>query len=86
MQILRPTRQGVGLAHDDATEGTYELIEGARPASTLIHKTNTANVDIVPAQLDLVAVELEIIDQPKREFFLANALRRGKREIRLHNH
>ena len=39
-----------------------------------IQPTNTPNVDIVPAQLDLVAVELEIIDQPKREFFLANAL------------
>ena len=59
---------------DDATQGTYELIEGASKAADLIHSTNTPNVDIVPAQLDLVAVELEIIDQPKREFFLANAL------------
>lgn len=65
---------GFGLSHDDATQGTYELIEGAIQAADLIHSTNTPNVDIVPAQLDLVAVELEIIDQPKREFFLANAL------------
>ena len=49
------------------------LLKGSK-AADLIHTTNTPNVDIVPAQLDLVAVELEIIDQPKREFFLANAL------------
>ena len=65
---------GFGLSHDDAVKGTYELIEGAESAVTLIQKTNTANVSIVPSQLDLVAVELEIIDQPKREFFLSNAL------------
>ena len=50
---------GFGLSHDDATQGTYELIEGASKAADLIHTTNTPNVDIVPAQLDLVAVELE---------------------------
>lgn len=65
---------GFGLSHDDAVKGTYELIEGAESAVTLIQKTNTANVSIVPSQLDLVAVELEIIDQPKREFFLSKAL------------
>jgi len=65
---------GFGLSHDDAAKGTYELIEGAESAITLIQKTNTANVSIIPSQLDLVAVELEIIDQPKREFFLSKAL------------
>ena len=65
---------GFGLNHDDAVKGTYELIEGAESAVALIQKTNTANVSIVPSQLDLVAVELEIIDQPKREFFLSKAL------------
>lgn len=65
---------GLGLSHDNASSGTYELIEGAKSAEELIVSTSTPNVDIVPSQLDLVAVELEIIDQPKREFFLTNAL------------
>ena len=65
---------GFGLSHDDAVKGTYELIEGAESATKLIQTTNTANVGIIPSQLDLVAVELEIIDQPKREFFLSKAL------------
>lgn len=65
---------GLGLSHDNSSSGTYELIEGAKSAEELIVSTSTPNVDIVPSQLDLVAVELEIIDQPKRELFLTNAL------------
>ena len=83
MQILRPTRRA-GLDWHVMPLGTYELIEGARPASTLIHKTNTANVDIVPARR-FGSVELEIIDQPKREFFLANALSEVKRNTTHHH-
>ena len=65
---------GLGIDYDNATQGTYELIEGAVSAKELIRETTATNVSIIPAQLDLVAVELEIIDQPKRESFLARAL------------
>lgn len=65
---------GLGIDHEASLQGTYELIEGAISAKELIQKTNATGVDIIPSQLDLVAVELEIIDQPKREFFLARAL------------
>lgn len=65
---------GLGLQPEEAGEGTYELIEGAKDAEALIQTTGTPGVSIIPAHLDLVAVELEIIDQPKREFFLAKAL------------
>lgn len=65
---------GYGITPDQAAKGTYELIEGAIPASELIVPTASPNVSIIPAHLDLVAVELEIIDQPKREFFLDKAL------------
>jgi chromosome partitioning protein len=65
---------GLGLQPEEAGEGTYELIEGAKKAEELVQATSTPGVSIIPAHLDLVAVELEIIDQPKREFFLAKAL------------
>jgi len=65
---------GLGLNPEQALEGTYELIEGAKDARTLVQATDAPGVSIIPAHLDLVAVELEIIDQPKREFFLKNAL------------
>jgi len=65
---------GLGIDHEGSLQGTYELIEGAIPARDLIRETTASGVSIIPAHLDLVAVELEIIDQPKREFFLARAL------------
>lgn len=66
---------GLGIDPNETQKGTYELIEGAYPATELVLKTSTPNVDIIPAHLDLVAVELEIIDSPRREFFLAEALK-----------
>jgi len=65
---------GLGLNPEQALEGTYELIEGAKDARSLVQSTDAPGVSIIPAHLDLVAVELEIIDQPKREFFLKKAL------------
>jgi len=65
---------GLGIEPDQALQGTYELIEGAKGAAELILPTDAPNVSIIPAHLDLVAVELEIIDQPKREYFLKKAL------------
>ncbi len=65
---------GLGIQPDKALQGTYELIEGAKPAAELVLATDAPNVNIIPAHLDLVAVELEIIDQPKREYFLQKAL------------
>lgn len=65
---------GMGINPDEATQGTYELIEGAAAVGELIRATTTPNVSIIPAHLDLVAVELEIIDSPKREYFLRHAI------------
>ena len=33
------------------------------------------NVDIIPAHIDLVAIEIELVDVEKREYMLQNALR-----------
>ena len=65
---------GFGLTPEETEQGTYELIELAVPASELIAKTETPGVDIIPSHLDLVAVELEIIDQKERETFLKKAI------------
>ena len=65
---------GLGIDPGQATNGTYELIEHAKPAAELTQKTSSPGVDIIPAHLDLVAVELEIIDHEEREYFLRKAL------------
>jgi len=37
-------------------------------------KTNSPTVDIIPAHIDLVAIEIELVDKENREYMLKNAL------------
>ena len=43
-------------------------------AEDAIVKTNSPNVDIIPAHIDLVAIEIELIDKDEREYMLKTAL------------
>jgi chromosome partitioning protein len=65
---------GLGIDPDSISSGTYQVIEHEVSAKSAILTTNTPNVDILPANLDLVAVEIELIDKDKREYMLARAL------------
>ena len=64
----------LGLDPENVATGTYQVIEHAIKAADAIVKTETPNVDLIPANLDLVAVELELVDKDKREYMLAEAL------------
>jgi chromosome partitioning protein len=46
--------------------------------------TDQPNLWIMPAHLDLVAAELELVDKPKREFMLKEALKNLAERVRLH--
>ena len=41
----------------------------------IILKSTTPNLDIIPSNIDLVAIELELVNHPNREFMLKEALR-----------
>jgi len=64
----------LGFDPESVTTGTYQVIEHAVKAIETVVKTETPNVDLIPASLDLVAVELELVDKDKREYMLAEAL------------
>lgn len=59
--------------------GTYQCIEHKIIAKKCIQKSSSPNVDIMPATLDLVAAELELVDKDAREFMLKNALEEIKK-------
>ena len=65
---------GLGLDPDSITLGTYQVIEHQALISQVVQKTETPNVDILPAHLDLVAVEIELVDKFEREFMLKKAI------------
>jgi chromosome partitioning protein len=65
---------GLGLDVNIIEKGTYEVLEHTVTVKETIVTTSSPNVDIVPAHIDLVAIELELVDKPKREYMLKAAL------------
>src|SRR5690625_7252822 len=71
---------GMGIDIEEIESGTYEVLEHQISAKEAIIKTNTPNLDIIPAHVDLVAAEIEIVDQDNREYLLKEALSEIKDE------
>jgi chromosome partitioning protein len=65
---------GLGIDVESVDIGTYQLLEHANTAREAIVKTETPNLDMIPAHIDLVAIEIELIDKEEREYMLKKAL------------
>lgn len=66
---------GLGIEVEGVEHGTYQVLEHAVLAKEAIQKTNSPNVDIIPAHIDLVAIEIELVDKENRESMLKVALK-----------
>jgi len=71
---------GLGVDIEEAPAGTYELLEHEVKANETIIKTKSPNLDLIPSHIDLVGVEVELVNKPKREFMLKDAIRDIKNE------
>jgi len=71
---------GLGIDVEGVENGTYQLLLHSVNAKDAIAKTNSPNVDIIPAHIDLVAIELELVDKDNREYMLKEALKEVKDE------
>ncbi|MEP0479216.1 MAG: AAA family ATPase [Nonlabens sp.] len=65
---------GLGLDVEEIEQGTYQLIDNSVPAADLVLQTESPNVDIIPAHIDLVAIEIELVDKENREYMMRTAL------------
>jgi len=65
---------GLGIDVESVGKGTYEVLEHSASVKESIIPTTSPNVDIVPAHIDLVAIELELVDKKNREYMLKEAL------------
>lgn len=65
---------GLGIDVDKVEKGTYQVLEHTAAAEETIIKSNAPNVDIIPAHIDLVAIEIELVDKESREYMLKKAI------------
>ena len=65
---------GLGIDVESVELGTYQVLEHTISAKETIVKTSSPNVDIIPAHIDLVAIEIELVDKQEREYMLKKAL------------
>lgn len=67
---------GVGFDPRNIKTSIYECIINQIPPQDLIMHTDTPNLDLLPAHIDLVGAEIEMINLPNREKMMRAALNR----------
>jgi chromosome partitioning protein len=65
---------GLGIEVDAVEKGSYQVLEHTVTAKEAIVATNSPNLDLIPAHIDLVAIEIELVDKTNREMMLRKAL------------
>ena len=71
---------GIGVNSEDFKLSTYDLILNKCIARDAIIKTRSPNLDLIPANIDLVAIEIELVDVYKREYIFKDVLKSVKND------
>lgn len=66
---------GLGIAANDRTRTTYDLLLEEVDLSEVIQRTGDDNLLIIPATVDLSSADIDLISNEKRSFLLHDALR-----------
>ena len=64
----------LGIDTETVENGTYQVLEHTKKISDCVLKTDVPNLDIIPSHIDLVAIEIELVDTPNREYMLKKAI------------
>ncbi len=67
---------GTSSEIDKKQIGTYDVLLNTKNINETIKKTKSPNFDIIQANIDLVAIEIELVNKSKREFMLKKALKK----------
>ena len=65
---------GLGIDVDSVEKGTYQLLEHTITAKDAIVPTSAPHVSLIPAHIDLVAIEIELVDKEAREYMLKKVI------------
>ena len=66
---------GLGVKrYENQENNIYQVLIGEKSIHEAIQSTQVSNLDIIPANPDLVGAEIELVDMPQREYRLKSAL------------
>lgn len=68
---------GIGIDKEKVEKSVYDLIIGRGEIEGVVMPTPEPNVSIIPANLELVGAEVELVHAPRREFRLADAINKN---------
>ncbi len=68
--------RGVGLSREEGRPGTYEWLTDAAGDAEVVRPVSTERLSIIPADRNLVGLEVEMAQEEGREFLLRNRLER----------
>ena len=67
---------GLGLDKDSIDKTIYDMIIGENDVEEVINHGTIDNLDILPSNVDLSAVEIELIDVDNKEFVVRDAIQK----------
>ena len=65
---------GLGIDVENVEIGSYQILEHSNTVEEATMTCTAPNVWVVPAHIDLVAIEIELVDKENREYMLKQAL------------
>ena len=65
---------GIGINTVEKNRSSYQLLEHTEKPKNIIVKSKSPNLDVIPSNIDLVAIEIELVNHPEREFMLKKAI------------
>ena len=64
----------IGIEINIGSKTIYDLLDNECSSHDCIYKTNLEFLDVIPAHIDLVGIEIESIDMIEREYLLRNTI------------
>jgi chromosome partitioning protein len=71
---------GIGVAKKSVKGTVYDVLIGRMPVSEAVVPTSAKGLSLLPSGIDLVGAELELADEPRREYRLLDALEAVKEQ------
>ena len=65
---------GLGIDVESVEIGSYQVLEHSATPEEATVACSAPNVSVIPAHIDLVAIEIELVDKENREYMLKQAL------------